>query len=297
MNKILKPILWIFLCLYYSIALIPPLLVIDKRDLYLSFCYFNYLISELFNTNIFIKNDYQPKKTIILHNHVSMYDILISFITQIYYNNVFEFCLKKQVSYVPGIGWWCKIMGFPILNRNKSDINILKNHKTQNSILIYPEGTRFTKNKYLEATRFALMNSIKHSKYSLIPKSTGAFNLIKSGNVKYVTVSILVYFDENGKILNNTGKVDFPKNVMLYNKNYSIEEVPKTSDEFRKWLQNEFYKIDDIKNIKIPKKKIIVKPRLNTLLITFIVSIYPMVLFYFRIYIISFILKYFQIVL
>lgn len=141
------------------------------------------------------------------------------------------------------------------------------------------------------------MNSIKHSKYSLIPKSTGAFNLIKSGNVKYVTVSILVYFDENGKILNNTGKVDFPKNVMLYNKNYSIEEVPKTSDEFRKWLQNEFYKIDDIKNIKIPKKKIIVKPRLNTLLITFIVSIYPIVLFYFRSYIISFILNYFQIFL
>ena len=102
--------------------------------------------------------------------------------------------LKKQVSYVPGIGWWCKIMHFPILTRNKTDINLLKNHKTHNSILIYPEATRFTKKKYLEATQFAKKNSIKHSKYSLIPKSTGVFNLIQNCDIEFVTVSILLYF-------------------------------------------------------------------------------------------------------
>jgi len=290
MNTILKQILWIILSVYYSIVQTPVILVINKEQLYLSFCYFNYIICKLLNTNIFIKNDYKLEKTIILHNHQSMYDILISFITQIYYNNIFEFCLKHQVSYIPGVGWWCKIMNFPILYRNKNDIKLLKNHKTQKSIIIYPEGTRLTTQTYKESLSYAKKNSIKMSKYAIIPKSSGAFNLIQASDVKYVTVSIIVYFDKNGKILNNSGSIAFPNNVMIYNKNYPIDKVPNTSNEFRIWLQNEFYKIDDIENIKMPQEKIIVNPTLYISLLTFIISIYPLVLFYFRSYIISFIL-------
>ena len=92
-----------------------------------------------------------------------------------------------------------------------------------------------------------------------------------------------MYFDENGKILNNSDNISFPHDVMLYNKNYPLDEIPKTSNEFRIWLQNLFYKIDDIENIEnieISKNKIIVKPRLETILLTFIICIYPFVMLF-----------------
>jgi len=237
-------------------------------------------MSKLFNVNLFIKNDYKSKKTIILHNHVSIYDIFISFICQAYYNNVYEFCLKKQVSYIPGIGWWCRIMNFPILSRSKLDIETLKNHKTNNSVLIYPEGTRLNKKKYKEAAIFAKKNNIKHSKYTLIPKSTGSFNLVQMKDIEYVTVSLIIYFDNNGKILNNFKKILFPKKVMIYNKNYPINQIPKKDTEFKKWLHNEFYKVNDIKNIDLPENKIQVKPRFSQKILVLITLIYPIILFY-----------------
>ncbi len=46
--------------------------------------------------------------------------------------------MKKQIKYVPGMGWWTQIMNFPTLSRNQSDIQKLKNHNTKNSILIHP---------------------------------------------------------------------------------------------------------------------------------------------------------------
>ena len=115
---------------YYSIASIPLLAITNKDKLYLSACYNGFLISRLFNVNIFIKNELKSNKAIIISNHVSMYDILISFIVQAYHNQVIEFCLKNIICIVPGIGWWCKIMNFLCLNRDKSDIKLIREHKT-----------------------------------------------------------------------------------------------------------------------------------------------------------------------
>lgn len=139
MIKTIIQLLWVLFITYYTIVMIPLLLFINKDPLYLSFCYINYLMSKLLGMNLFMINGYKLQKTIILCNHVSMYDILVSFITQIYYYKVFEFCLKKQISYIPGIGWWCKIMGFPILDRNVDDVKLLEHHKTKKTILIFPK--------------------------------------------------------------------------------------------------------------------------------------------------------------
>lgn len=126
----------------------------------------------------------------------------------------------------------------------------------------------------MRATHYAEEKSIKQSKYALIPKSTGAFKLINMDDIKYVTMSILIYLDESGNIINNSGKVRFPGTVILYNKNYPI-------NDFRTWLQAEFHEIDHIENIKIPKNKIVITPKLSTLLLNLIITIYPFMIVYY----------------
>ena len=90
-------------------------------------------------------------------------------------------------------------------------------------------------------------------------------------------MSILIYLDKNGTIINNSS-IYLPDSVILYNKNYPIAEIPKTVYQFRKWLQDEFYKMNEIQNIKRPKNPIIVNPTFAVKLLTFITFIYPIIL-------------------
>lgn len=277
----IKFLIYVILTIYYSICCLPLLIFISKNDIYKSFCYFNYLISKLFYLEIYYNKNLKDSRNLILSNHQSIYDILIGFNFQIYNNNIYEFCLKKAVSLVPGIGWWCKILNFPILDRNKSDIQKLKNLKSNNSIIIYPEGTRINQKKYNDSVEFAKKNGILISKYSLIPKSTGAYNILSNNKIDNLTFSFIFYLDKNNKLSNKISTFNFPKKVFIYNKSYSKNDINLDPNEFKSFIQKEFYLINEIVNYKFDQidKKLKFKLNLKMIFLVIFVLFYPFLIY------------------
>ena len=240
----LKTVLWMLSITYYSIWSLPFLAFYKKEDIYMSFCYFNYIVATVLGTRIYWNKNLKKEKSLLIMNHQSIFDTMIAFLIQSHESHIYESCLKKAISLLPGVGWWCKIMNFPILSRNKKDLEELTNHKTKNSILIYPEGTRKTKKKYEEAMAFSKKESIPLSDHTLIPKSKGSMALLKNNTIEHVSFSFVFYHTKDNKFLDNFGNWDFPEKVYIHNKSFSRRELDLT--EFKSFLQNQFLKCNDI---------------------------------------------------
>lgn len=240
----IKTVLWMLSITYYSIWSLPFLAFYQKEDIYMSFCYFNYIVATILGTRIYWNKNLKKEKSLLIMNHQSIFDTMIAFLIQSHESRIYESCLKKSISLLPGVGWWCRIMNFPILSRNKKDLEKLTNHETKNSILIYPEGTRKTKKKYEEAIAFSKKESLPLSDHTLIPKSKGAMALLKNNTIEHVSFSFVFYHTKENKFLNDFGNWDFPEKVYIHNKSFSKGELDLT--EFKSFLQNEFLKCNDI---------------------------------------------------
>ena len=95
---------------------------------------------------------------IIICNHQSWFDIPL--VQEVISSNgpIIKFLIKRELMWVPIIGWICLALDFPRLQRNKnkdsesSDFSIIqkasrKHGRESGALLIFPEGTRFTEQK------------------------------------------------------------------------------------------------------------------------------------------------------
>ena len=93
-----------------------------------------------------------------ISNHQSWVDIPIIHHAITDHGPIIKFLVKRQLVWVPVIGWLCLILGFPRLHRGKGhgarekDYATIqrfseKSHKESGAILIFPEGTRFNEVK------------------------------------------------------------------------------------------------------------------------------------------------------
>jgi hypothetical protein len=236
---LLKNLIWIYNTSLY--AILSTIISFNDEYFYLSFTRFAQYIGYLFDVRVFLYGDeFNPiEKSTIISNHKTMYDIFAVFYVSGYFNRVIGFCLKKQVAYIPGIGWWCTRMKFPTLNRNISDLKTLETIARPFPIVIYPEGTRYSEEKYKESYQFAKQNDYPISKYAQLPKYKGAFAL--SSDVVYHMT--LVYVDKNQRII--TGEIrEFPHRIYIHMKKHT--NVPREESEYKKWIQNQFASIDDV---------------------------------------------------
>jgi 1-acyl-sn-glycerol-3-phosphate acyltransferase len=217
-------------------------------------------IGRLLGSRVFIYGDeFNPnEKATVLSNHKSMYDIFAIFYVSGYFNKIIGICSKKQVAYVPGIGWWCTRMKFPMLNRNISDLKILEADKTPFPIVICPEGTRYSEQKYKESYQFAKQNDYPISKYAQVPKYKGAFAL--SNDIVYHMT--LVYMDNHQRII--TGEIkELPRRIYIHVKKHT--NVPRDESEYKKWIQNQFASIDDIYDNFNPTNSVEMTPNFQPL--------------------------------
>ncbi len=258
MKTVMKNVFWIASTITYASLLVLYIPFVCKDNCYLSFTRFEQVIGHWCGLRVFLYgDDFDPNgNTLILCNHKSMYDILTTFYISGYFNRVIGFCLKKQVSYVPGIGWWCTLMKFPTLNRNKNDLKILENDTTPFTVIIYPEGTRFNVEKYSENYLYAKQNDYPISKYATLPKSRGSFAL--SINKKALYQMTLVYMDEHQRIMK--GEITtFPTRVYVHIKKH--DNIPTSEHEYKTWLHTAFADIDNIYDEFNPANAIEMVPR------------------------------------
>jgi len=98
------------------------------------------------------------KCPVVICNHQSWFDIPL--LQEVITGNgpIIKFLIKRELVWIPIIGWICLALDFPRLQRGKnastgeSDFSIIrkasKNHGSESgALLIFPEGTRFTEQK------------------------------------------------------------------------------------------------------------------------------------------------------
>ena len=149
----------------YLLSNIKPLrkvcLSLSKYIMSLSMDNTSYFYRKVLNLPIYfycvLIND--KESILFFMNHRSSIDYLffISLISELGDSSKIKIVMKSILKYFPGLGSTCYINDFPFLKRDFStDQNYLKNLGTQledSNLLIFPEGTRYCKEKLEQSNK------------------------------------------------------------------------------------------------------------------------------------------------
>lgn len=122
----------------------------------------SFWITRVLGVDIIVHGD-EPRdpaeQLIVLSNHRSWFDILVLHKLVTNRGPIVKFLIKKELIYVPVVGWLCLALNFPRLNRGKSDDGRARDYQTvldaaeslnnePGALLNFAEGTRFTPAKH-----------------------------------------------------------------------------------------------------------------------------------------------------
>lgn len=116
------------------------------------------------------------QEVIVLANHRSWFDIPLLQAMVVPRGPILKFLVKRELAWVPIVGWVCLVLDFPLLKRKGSasarsqDLSAVsraarERGSARNALIIFVEGTRFT-----EAKRDTLKSPYQHL---LAPKAGG----------------------------------------------------------------------------------------------------------------------------
>ena len=244
-----------------------------------------------FNSPIYYNGLY--KKTmnidIIISNHINILDFMINIsILRQFDDRDIYFIIKKELVFIPATGFILLETDI-ILNRKiEDDIQnlVISIKKIKSGIIVlFPEGTRYTKKKHIDAKKYSIDNNLTVYNNMLYPKMKGLWTicnvLIKEkrlGNIIDITTRI-----ENFKNIEFTSKKLFTHkfgNTYSIINSYSIPII-NNYDDFKQWFLKIWDKKDNIldiiltKNDKFDYKK--VKSNIKSsdyILLVFIVTLF-----------------------
>jgi 1-acyl-sn-glycerol-3-phosphate acyltransferase len=178
-----------------------PIVNMSKNIIYsllpLIYCY-------CFQSKIYYKGEYTNtnKVDIMISNHVSTIDFCAFFsILRMYDDRNFYLIMKRDVIFVPSIGFTIAISDDIKLNRNieEDKETIIKSiNKIDNGvIIIMPEGTRFTPEKHLLAKQYSIDNNLPIFNNLLFPKMKGLWmisDILRKNNKlgRIIDISIVI---------------------------------------------------------------------------------------------------------
>ena len=170
---------------------------------------FPYIYTYGFDSKILYEGDYNKsdKVDIIISNHINSIDFFIYIsILKLFDDRPIYFIFRKNIVLFPGMGF---ILGSGLdlkLNRNLDDdvdnINEKISKIKEGVIIIMPEGTRYTPDKFTESQKYCKDNGLNVFNNLLYPKMKGL----------YLISSILKKNNKLGKIIDFTIQVENLKN-------------------------------------------------------------------------------------
>lgn len=97
-----------------------------------------------------------------------------------------KFIMKKEVGYIPFVGWISQILLYLLLTRKlhidksiiHSTINCWKKLNSHSHIVLFPEGTNLTQSSLERSRAYTQANKYPHSKYVIFPHVNGFIEII-----------------------------------------------------------------------------------------------------------------------
>lgn len=227
------------------------------KDIIISFL--PYLYTYGFDSKILYAGNYKlsNKVDIVISNHINTIDFVIYVsLIRLFDSRPIYFLFKKSIVFIPGSGFILGSGKDIKMNRKIEDdeenINNSISKIKEGIIILMPEGTRFTDEKFLAAQKYSKDNNLPIFKNTLFPKMKGIYtisNILKKngvlGNIIDFTIqienfkNIKCYMD---KIM--THKIGNTKSII---NTYNIpEKVLNSYDDFKKWFLNKVWKKKDM---------------------------------------------------
>ncbi len=255
-KKILSILIFVIVIFINSILLILPSYIINKsnsafkivRDLvqpHLDLLY-NYGFGSKIRYSGKVK--ITDKVDIVTSNHVNSFDfaIYLSIIRQFSNKDIYIIC-RNNLVYIPIFGFYFNFDNFIKINKNiELDVDIFKNELSKiNSgiIVIMPEGTRFTEEKYKNSQEYSSKNNLHIFKNLLFPKMKGL----------HAICNILNENNKLGNIIDLTIKVDKMFLKKSYVDDMILNELGDTSVVINNYKMNHINNYNLFKNFFINK--------------------------------------------
>lgn len=192
------------------------------------------------------------KSNIIISNHIFELDFLIHniIISNTSINSINNGLAKKFVGFqLPITGFFGLLTGDIFLHRKiELDIGKLNTKKNFNNILIFPEGTCYTKEKKIISDIYCDKNKLIKFNYHLYPRITGLKTIVQSNpNTKHIYDTTIIYDkitpDKYGNHYNTLSYLynlySFPNKVFIKINKYKI-----SVNNFEKQIEHIFWKKD-----------------------------------------------------
>ncbi len=172
---------------------------------------------------------------IIVVNHQTWFDIPLLHYVVTWHGPTLKFLIKRQLVWVPIVGWICYALGMPRLNRGvgegarEKDYAAIQSasgslHRERGALLIFAEGTRFTQKKH--------RNQNSPYQHLLIPRPGGLKIALDTAPADTAVVNITIDYrggDTNfWRCLGGTNK-----NVGITIRNYHASDI----EDARSWLE------------------------------------------------------------
>jgi 1-acyl-sn-glycerol-3-phosphate acyltransferase len=210
-----------------------------------------------YGTQIHVTGDTIPDRehAIVITNHQQMPDInfFMFFAKSKHRLGDLKWFVKHAIKYIPGVGWGMWFLDCIFVRRawahDKESIKAtfarINQHKVPYWIVLFAEGTRFTKEKLARSHKHAEKNKLPLTKHVLLPRPTGfAASVIglRDGHLDAV-YDVTIGYPEGVPTLWQYS-CGFCREAHLHVRRYPISELPLEKPGLSEWIIERFQEKD-----------------------------------------------------
>ncbi len=227
------------------------------KDIVISFL--PYIYKYFFDSNILYEGNYNisDKVDIVISNHINTIDFTIYLsLIRLFDSRPIYFLFKKSIVFIPGSGFILGSGKDIKMNRKMEDdeenINKSISRIKEGIIILMPEGTRFTPEKFADAQKYSKENNLPIFENTLFPKMKGIYTISNILKKNGVLGNIIDFTSQVENFKNKTAYMDKLMTQKLGNtfsviNTYAIpEKVLVNYDIFKKWFLSKIWIKKDI---------------------------------------------------
>ena len=222
------------------------------KDIIISFL--PYIYTYGFDSKILYDGIYNAsnKVDIVISNHINTIDFAIYLsLIRLFDSRPIYFLFKKSILFIPGTGFILGSGKDIKMNRKMEDdeenINNSISKIKEGIIILMPEGTRFTPERFREAQKYSKDNNLPVFKNTLFPKMKGIYtisNILKKNNVlgNIIDFTIQVENFKHKKCYMDKLMAEKLGNTLSIINTYNIpDKVLDNYDIFKNWFLNKIW--------------------------------------------------------
>ena len=209
-------------------------------------------------------NIIKKENAIILSNHMAWSDIPVLFRLALKGKRIgnMKWFVKDKLKYIPGIGFAMMFINTLFLKRSwEKDKTLIHNkmkffthHKIPIWLMIFPEGTRFKKEKLALSHKLAKREGRPELSHLLFPRTKGFMSSVQGLKNHCTAIYDFTIVYEKGRVpLFIDLFLGRLKKVTVNVKRFDMQSIPKESDLLKKWLIDLFYEKDQFINFTLQK--------------------------------------------